>query len=222
MNLYFLVEGRRTEKKVYRSWISHAFPHLQEVQSVALIQDNNYFILSGNGYPSYTARIPNALNDIVNHGKIDYFFICIDSEEFTIDEKREEILSILRKGPGFSATYVVIHMCCIESWFLGNRKLCKSIPEGEGLREFRQFYNVVTHDPELMGRPDSYETKASFHHDYLREEFKERGLSYSKNNPSCVTEPYYLRELIGRAEGTNHLQSFRYLISQWRELGAAI
>ncbi len=30
MNLYFLVEGERTEKKVYRSWIRYVFPKFHE------------------------------------------------------------------------------------------------------------------------------------------------------------------------------------------------
>ena len=27
MNLYFVVEGRRTEMKIYAAWLSHVFPH---------------------------------------------------------------------------------------------------------------------------------------------------------------------------------------------------
>jgi hypothetical protein len=52
MNIYFLVEGRRTEKKVYPKWISILLPELSEVKNVFLVRNNNYLVFSGNGFPS--------------------------------------------------------------------------------------------------------------------------------------------------------------------------
>jgi len=65
MNLYFLVEGRRTEKKVYSAWIHHVFPHLRKAATIDEVESNHFFIISGNGYPSYYSRIPTALEDII-------------------------------------------------------------------------------------------------------------------------------------------------------------
>ncbi len=32
MNIYFLVEGKRTERKVYPAWLSYILPELKQVQ----------------------------------------------------------------------------------------------------------------------------------------------------------------------------------------------
>ena len=52
MNIYFLLEGRRTEKKVYRAWINHFIPHITEVSLYDKAFENNFFLLSLSGYPS--------------------------------------------------------------------------------------------------------------------------------------------------------------------------
>ncbi len=79
MNLYFLVEGRRTEKKVYRAWIHHVFPNLHEAATIEEVESNHFFLIHGGGYPSYCSRIPAALKDIIQHGLINHFFICVDT-----------------------------------------------------------------------------------------------------------------------------------------------
>lgn len=33
MNIYFLVEGKRTERKVYPAWLAYLLPELQQVNS---------------------------------------------------------------------------------------------------------------------------------------------------------------------------------------------
>jgi hypothetical protein len=47
MNLYFLVEGKRTEKKVYPAWLAHLLPELQRVQNYDQVNQNNYYLFSG-------------------------------------------------------------------------------------------------------------------------------------------------------------------------------
>ena len=46
MNLYFLVEGRRTEKKVYPKWLSVLLPQINEVKFPHEITQNNFYIFS--------------------------------------------------------------------------------------------------------------------------------------------------------------------------------
>ncbi len=91
MNLYFLVEGERTEKKVYRSWIQYVFPHLSEVFKVEDVLSNHFFMVAGKGYPSYKSRVLEALINISRHDRIDHFIICIDAEEESVDSKEREI-----------------------------------------------------------------------------------------------------------------------------------
>jgi len=64
MNFYFLIEGRCTEKKVYSAWLEYTFPHLQQVDKIEDIENNNFYMLAGNGYPSYKRRIIEALENI--------------------------------------------------------------------------------------------------------------------------------------------------------------
>ena len=52
MNLYFLVEGKRTENKVYPAWLKHLLPELQQVKNFDEVDKNNFYLFSANGYPS--------------------------------------------------------------------------------------------------------------------------------------------------------------------------
>jgi hypothetical protein len=52
MNLYFLVEGTQSERKVYPAWLAHILPELQRVQSCDDVNEKNYYLISGEGYPS--------------------------------------------------------------------------------------------------------------------------------------------------------------------------
>ncbi len=49
MNLYFLVEGRSTERKVYRAWLKSAFPGLREVQTRDEMDGDTFYLVSTEG-----------------------------------------------------------------------------------------------------------------------------------------------------------------------------
>ncbi len=52
MKVYFLLEGRRTEPKIYSSWLSHLIPQLKRINSHNdKSEENSYFLFSANGYP---------------------------------------------------------------------------------------------------------------------------------------------------------------------------
>ncbi len=222
MNLYFLVEGKRTEKKVYRAWIGHVFPHLSEAHTIEAVMSNHFLLLAGHGYPSYHQRILDALEDIVRHRSIDHFFICIDAEQDSVETKISQINEQISRGPAFPNFHVIVHDCCIETWFLGNRKMLARQPQSEQLRQFRRFYDVNVDDPEEMGYPPGYEFRAHFHLDYLKEMLGERKLSYTKSRPGAVTERYYFDALVERNTQTGHLRTFGRLINLWRAFGGAI
>jgi hypothetical protein len=222
LNLYFLVEGRRTEKKVYRSWVASVFPDLAFVDRPEDVTEGSVRIIAGYGYPQYLQEIDHVLEEIstVVVNRIDHLFVCIDAEERTFEERLQELEShIQRRNPTVRYT-VVVQNCCIETWLLGNRRFVKKKPESQRLRELREFYDVRELDPEQMAAMESQQTRASFHEEYLKEVFRERGLSYSKKRPGPATEPHYLNELARRHQETGHLQSFGRLVAVWESMGA--
>ena len=222
MNLYFLLEGRRTEKRVYRAWIQHIFPSFVEVSKVEELVHDNFYLLAGEGYPSYCARIPNCLQDIHQHGQIDHYFVCIDAEENAAAEKFAEVESLITSASKFTNYHILVHDRCIETWFLGNSRMMRNNPHSEILREYKQFFDVSVDDPEEMACPASYEFCAHFHLDYLKAMLAERGLRYTKVNPGCVMEKHYLDALVERHIITGHISSFGRLVSTWRNIGGAI
>ena len=209
MNLYFLVEDSGSGKKIYESWIKLYFPNIAKVDASHLVRENNCVVVSGKGYPSYLNRIPESLQDITEHGGFDHFFICIDTEEMSCEEKKMEIESLLISAPSFNNTHIILHHCCIETWFLGHAKMMKSQPEGETLRRFKNFYDVSIRDPELMPTFDGYHVRAQFHFKYFQEMCREHhGVYYSKASCGVVFERHFLEELKDRIRRTNHLGSF--------------
>lgn len=55
-------------------------------------------------------------------------------------------------------------------------------------------------------------TRAQFHHSYLREIFNERNIVYTKQKPEIVGEETFLNELINRSTETSHISSFKNFI----------
>lgn len=239
MNLYFLVEGDRTETKLYRRWLRHSFPQLREVQLAADLTGDCFFIISGGGYPRYMQRgsarpddvrggIRDSLLDIRDNPAVDHFFICIDSEDKSYEEKLTEIAAELEKAeretrvrdrnPHFESHIIVQH-CCIETWFLGNRVMMTRNPTSADLLRFQRFFDVRTDDPERMGTLDGYATRASFHLAYLKAMLLEKSpnLRYSKQNPGEVLESHYLDALRERCTDGD-LGSLRVLLEKWDRL----
>jgi hypothetical protein len=118
--------------------------------------------------------------------------------------------------------HIIIHNCCIETWFLGNSRVMKRNPQSERLRRFKEFYDVSVNCPELMGCPAGYRVKAHFHLDYLKEMMIEKGLSYTKENPREAQKRTYLAALAKRHDKTGHLESFGRLVAVWRTLGGGL
>lgn len=222
MNVYVLVEGRRTEKIVYRSWLTSLFGQLKEVQRVEDIESDNLYVLAGNGYPSYLDRIESSVEDIREHGRIDHFLVCVDAEESPIEEKIEEVRQL---ATGIESTHtqlhIIVHDCCIETWFLGNKKIVARFPQDLCLGRYKAFYDVVTYDPERMPKFEEFVTRPQFHFAYLRRVFRERRLFYSKQNPAAVKDLTYFHELERRFRTIDHIQSFGRFLGILRTMGAA-
>ncbi|MBD1901689.1 hypothetical protein NDI44_02305 [Trichocoleus sp. DQ-A3] len=209
MNLYFLVEGVRTEKKVYPAWLGHLLPELQRVDAYELVNEKNYYLISGEGYPSLIYDfIPRAIEEINLSGKYDYFVICLDAEENTVADIRNEIDEFMRTESfelGKTKLVIIVQNRCIETWFLGNRKIYSRNPQNQPLlKNYSCYYDVSVDDPELMGKYNDFNTHAQFHCAYLKALFEEKNITYNKRNPGDVLEAYYLNELRQRIKAQPH------------------
>lgn len=214
MNIYFLVEGRRTETKVYPKWLEYLLPNLIEVDDPFVICSNNYYIFSGKGFPALLDNhLVKAIEDVNQIGKFDFLVICVDSEESSIPDRKKYVSNFLRcnklKLNGKTKFVIIVQNKCIESWFLGNRRVYSKHPQSSDLRKYNNFYNVQKNDPELMTAMEGFNTSAQFHETYLKEMLLEKNIKYSKRNPNEVIKHYYLEELINRNNETNHLLSFK-------------
>ena len=218
MNIYFLLEGKRTEAKVYPAWLGHLVPNLKKVQWHHEAEKNNYCVFSGNGYPSLLDNhLRNSIEDVNDAGNFDYLVVCLDADDVSVDEIEDEVLSFVKKENieliERTELVIIVQNKCIETWFLGNTKMFKRSPNSSKLMDYYDHYNVKDSDPELMLKPvNNIGSTSDFHFNYLRELLKERTVSYTKKNPKGVMEESYLYELIKRIKETGHLSSLKSFI----------
>jgi len=227
MNIYFLVEGRRTEKKVYPKWMSHLIPELSEIKDPSLANGNNYYLFSGNGFPSILDNhLRNSVMEVNEINKFNYLVMCIDADELNVSERRNEVLKFIEKNEiklNKEVEFVlIIQNRCIETWCLANRKIFKRHPNGETLITYVDFYNVHSDDPEQMGKIEPDETYAQFYASYLIEMLAERNIRYTKNFPRGVVEENYISELLKRISKSNHIQTFSTFIAFCEKVKAQI
>lgn len=230
MSLCFLVEGAQTEKRIYRAWVPHVFPSLAPVTSIGEMTASSYCVIAGGGIPLYLEQIRNVLLDIKDNPAVAHLFICIDAEDLTYEARIAEIEEEVRSAeiatrvrdrrPSLKIHAIVQH-CCIETWFLGHTKMLRRSPNSTRLVAMKAFYDVSQDDPEQMGRPPGYLTRASFHLSYLQEMLREQGKSYTKTNPGIVVEKNYLDALHLRCTTTGHLPSLQKLFATWSALPPA-
>jgi hypothetical protein len=229
MNIYFLVEGKRTEMKVYPKWLSYLVPELRRSAAFNTVTKNNYFIFSGNGFPSLLDNhLRNCVIDINNTGNYDYFVICLDADDQNIEACKQEIIDFmttenicLNEKTQFK---IIVQNKCLETWFLANPKIFKKNPSSDFLRECIAFYDVQKEDPELMEKLPSFEGSTSvFHSSYFQELlFEKAKIHYTKNNPREVGEEYFLKQLMERNQKTNHIQTFQYFIQFCEQIRAEV
>jgi len=223
MNIYFVVEGRRTEKRLYKKWITYVHPNLEFVESITDLTENCFTIISGGGIPNYYRVIKNSIRDINKFNNIDYLFICVDSEELSYSKKLNELEGFIEKEcPSVNSVLVlIIQNHCIETWLMGNKRLNLNSAQNQELREYRDFYNVNTSDPENLTAID-HRTIAKFTVDYLELMLREKGLSYSKSNVSDVNSKPYFNQLVKRFENDNHIKSFGDFFQELKKISTEL
>ena len=157
--------------------------------------------------------IDAAVADVTQDHTFDRLVVCVDSEDMTLQAKRDEIEQYIDHATHGHFDYrVVVQHFCFETWALANRKIGSRNPQNSRLREYRRLYNVLTLDPEgLPALPAEQLNRSQFAEKYLRLTLndKNKGLSYSKSNPKVVAHDKYFAELCNRLRETGHIQSFQ-------------
>lgn len=218
MNIYFLVEGNSTERKIYPKWLGYLLPELIRVQYSHQVKHNNYYLISGEGYPAFLYDgLDNAIDKIQETNNYDYLVLCVDADEETVDERVSYIQNIIQEkniNLGNIKIEIIIQNRCIETWLLGNRRIFDSRqPLAPPLSDYVNYYDVSQDDPEAMGKYDM-RNHADFHLEYLKEIFRAKNIAYTKKSPGDARERYYLEQLQKRTEDyATHLKSFQTFLS---------
>jgi hypothetical protein len=217
MNLYFLVEGTQSERKVYPAWLAHLLPELQRVDNCDDVNKKNYYLISGEGYPSLIYDfIPRSIAEINSNGKYSYFVVCLDAEENTVAELTTEIYDFLNEQKlklNNGELVLIFQNRCLESWLLGNRKIYSRNPQNKPLLDYTKYYDVSVNCPESMGKYQDFNTHAQFHGAYLKKLFEAKKRSYTKKNPGDVLKEFYLNQLLERIKTQpEQLTTFRHFI----------
>ncbi|MCI5119785.1 MAG: hypothetical protein D3908_01060, partial [Candidatus Electrothrix sp. AUS4] len=172
MNVYFLVEGK-TERKVYPKWLAYLAPQLNRVDFPSDALENNYYLISGGGFPSILDNhLVDSAADVNASGKFDYFVLALDTDDVSAAEKKEEVEEfIIDHNVVFSNCKVVIlpQVVCMETWFLGNRRIYVRNPSSAEVSAFTGHYNTALDDPEKMKQPEGYSGSiGDYHFHYLK------------------------------------------------------
>lgn len=216
MNLYIVVEGKRTEVNVYPAWISLLVPQLNRIEDAWDVTENCYYLFSGGGIPHIFNHVMNSIRDINSIEKetghtYDYLVVCLDTEESnreTIEKRISDDINKHNLCLTHAQLVIIEQRVCMETWFLGNRLIFKDNPQSQLYRDCIHYYDVCRNNPEEMGSNDEELNKAQFHIKYLKEMFRERHMMYSKTNTKEVEKESYLNQLVNRYKDTGHLVTF--------------
>lgn len=208
MNIVVITEGKG-ERYLYKSWIPLVDSNLTFVDFIRDISTNNFAIVSVFGYGGYRKRIPEIIEDINSHGNIDRLVISADSEDNTYQEKLDEISEYINGKPCIAKIFIVIQHFCIETWALGNRKVCPVNTSHQPLRTYKKVFDVRSRDPELLPAYATF-NRAHFALAYLRAllNFRYRNIGYNKAKPKALCHRTYFHQICLRYQTTNHIPSF--------------
>lgn len=211
MNYYIVVEGN-CEEKVYKKWIPIINPSLVHVSYLPDLKHNNFLIVSGGGYPHYYDEIiPHAIADANSIKTIDRLVIAVDSENFTYEEKRKEIIKQISKFKCRVRIRVIVQHFCLETWGLANRALPRRNTSNITVNKYYGIFNIIINDPELLPPlPNEGLNRSQFAGRYLHLLVNDRypGLTYSKSNPYIIADRKYFNQIKNRHLELHHINSF--------------
>lgn len=213
MNIYIVIEGEIAASKIYQSWIPFVNPHLNYANHISGVIHNNFAILMGGGQPGILKRIDNAIKDVNNHNNIDRLIIALDSENCTFDQRHAWVNNHVLGKTCTAEIYIVVQHFCLETWALGNVTIISANPQDSKLRDYKNFYDVRTKDPELLP-PYSKEdiNRAQLAEKYLRRaliDISNNQITYTKSNSNALLDFNYFNQLKQRLKQTNHIPSFK-------------
>lgn len=210
MNIYVIVEGV-TETKVYPEWIKYTNSSLTRANYIDEVTSNNYYLVSGNGYPYIFNIIDNAILDTNEHDQFDRLVIAIDSESLTLTQRYQEIENyVLAQNPRVEIKIIVQHFC-FETWALGNERQGPRNPKSNELKYFKSIYDVTKDNPDdLPDMPSLDLNRAQFAYEYLKLAIRDKGthLTYGKNRPEVVMHQKFYDAVKSRMINTQHIMSF--------------
>lgn len=212
MNIYLVVEGASTEVKVYKKWIPLVNPSLVQVYDLCDVVADNFYLISGGGYPYMFRVIEQAIEDVRLNPQFSRLVVSIDSEENTFEEKYSEIENYIQHLNPTTEYRIIVQHFCFEAWALGNRKFGPNNAKNALLKTYKTIHNVILKDPELLPDLPSEElNRAQFASKYLKLSIRDKAghITYSKSKPDVVAHPSYFEQLKRRLEETNHIPSFQ-------------
>lgn len=215
MNIVVVTEDSKGGKQIYEKWIAFVNSNLSLVSSIDEIIDDNYTVIAGFGSPYYFEIIKGAIADINEVNNVDRLVIAVDSEDFTREEKLDEITRILDGIECSAEIIVIIQHFCIEAWLLGNRKVYSRSPSTERYQKYHRHFDLTINDPEEMpGCISGDIPRAKLAEAYLRAIFNEKyhNLTYTKSNATAVTNKAYFSQVRKRTEDTGHIDSFNLFL----------
>jgi hypothetical protein len=210
MNIYVVVEGV-SESKVYPEWIKHVNENLVKANYIDEVVTNNYYMVSGGGYPNIYNVIDNAISDINANQQFDRLVIALDSEDTSLVERYNEIDDHVKAQNPRVEIKIIIQHFCFETWALGNVKIGPKKPTSPELKTYKEIHDVIQKDPEDLPELSSENlNRAQFAYKYLKLALKDKGshITYSKNKPDVVFHPKYFGALKDRLNDTGHIGSF--------------
>jgi len=215
MNIVVFTEGK-TDRKVYKAWIPFVNNQITSVDRIEEVSHDNYALILGYGYPSYFHDISAVIQQVNSHGNIDRLVICIDSEDKTLSEKRQEMTTFLSTESCNSCVFVVYQHFCLETWALANRNVCPANTNHQSFQTFKRFFNVLTHDPEnLPAYPLKNWNRSQFAATYLKAMLQASNThsTYNKPNPTPLLNRKYFQEVLLRHTSTSHIPSFAFFLN---------
>mgnify|MGYP001230945784 CR=1 FL=1 len=204
MNIYLVVEGPVGEKRVYAHWVPLVNPRLRVVSSLDMIVNDHLIIVSGGGYPNYLEVIERGIMDVME-------VIAVDSEDMSYDDKYQEIDNYVKSFRVQLNYKIIVQHFCLETWALGNQALVTRRPKDPKLREYREMFDVLVRDPELLPNyPKESLNRSQFAARYLKKLLNEKHkkLTYSKSNPIALLHDKFYDRVKARLETTGHIHSF--------------
>lgn len=226
MNIYFLLEDSKSLLYVLPEWLRILLPDFEECNLLTKLEDNQYCIESGYGYPAIDRHFKKSLELLYSSNiSLDYFVLVYDADDeshINIQRKKSEYEKIFNNSRVNAKFHIIVIRKCFETWLMGNRNVYPY--NNENFRIYEQFFNAALKNPEDMGRPENEKRPISlYHYKYFQEMLRNSvHKNYSKGKPRYVSNEKFLLDLINRIDTTDDLQVFKQFIDIIKQVKSSV